>query len=380
MQAASLVRSIDALSNIFWICFLGFFLSIFFAGLAQLEDTAYTDYLYLGEYKVPKAILPLASLSFAVFAFWLVSNRLRMLSYVLATSTLSHTLVRDIFHLNPPVLHVFDENNTNPWNPFSGVSVLIFIWAVFFGNAVALVWAGVVQQGAILSEFDPVLMSVYAVAFIAVIIFGTKTVVPPLRAILDNLHGSTFRIGWPRHCMAVTVMVLSLFINEFDDFSAIAEQDNDLLGPAYANAIDGETLFMKGTEVLLFGIDAMEADQTCQNEKGKPYTCGAAATQALQELVQMDQVICMPLVTINERRILAMCELLGDEAPPQTPQEFLTGYRPNGLSRLMVVSGHAIGIGRGLEVFREEQEQAQTLRKGIWQGSFVPPRLWRSEN
>ena len=70
VQASSLVRSIDALSNIFWLCFLGFFLSIFFAGLSQLEVNTYTDYIFLGEYQVPKAILPLASLSFAVFAFW----------------------------------------------------------------------------------------------------------------------------------------------------------------------------------------------------------------------------------------------------------------------------------------------------------------------
>ena len=131
VQAASLVRSIDALSNIFWLCFIGFFLSIFFAGLAQLEDTAYTDYLYLGEYKVPKSILPLASLSFAVFAFWLVSNRLRMLGYVLATSTLNHTLVREIFSLNPPVLHVFDENNTAPGTRFLG-SVCFFLFGQYF--------------------------------------------------------------------------------------------------------------------------------------------------------------------------------------------------------------------------------------------------------
>ena len=38
VQAASLVRSIDALSNIFWLCYIGFFLSVFFAGLAQLDQ------------------------------------------------------------------------------------------------------------------------------------------------------------------------------------------------------------------------------------------------------------------------------------------------------------------------------------------------------
>lgn len=60
------------------------------------------------------------------------------------------------------------------------------------------------------------------------------------------------------------------------------------------------------------------------------------------------------------------------------PDEFVNGYRPDSLSRLMVVEGHAVGIGIGQDIFREEQMQAQTLRKGIWQGSFQPPRSWRS--
>lgn len=378
VQAASLVRSIDALSTIFWLCFLGFFLSIFFAGLAQLEDNAYTDYLFLGEYKVPKAILPLASLSFAVFAFWLVANRLQMLSYVLGTTTLSFTMVRDLFHLNPPVLHIFDRSNDNPWSPISGVSVFVFIWSVFFGNAIALVWAGVVQQSASFSEFDPVLMGIYAMAFIGVIVFGARSIAPPLRAILKTLHGIEFRLGWQRHVMAILLMAVTFTVNEFDQFSAMADQDNDLLGPAYANAIDGETLYVKGIEVSLFGIDAVERDQICQDQSGADYPCGSHATQALQTLIQQNQVICLPLVSINDRRILALCELPSGDETPTDAQEFLRGYRPNNLSRLMVVNGHAIGIGAGADAYNDEQVEAQTLRKGIWQGSFVPPRLWRS--
>jgi len=156
------------------------------------------------------------------------------------------------------------------------------------------------------------------------------------------------------------------------------EQDNNLLGPAYANAIDGETLFLKGIEVSLFGIDAVERDQICQDQHGADYPCGSHATQALQALIQQDQVICLPIVSINERRILALCELPSGEETPTDAQQFLRGYRPNNLSRLMVVNGHAIGIGAGAEAYNDEQVEAQTLRKGIWQGSFVPPRLWRS--
>jgi len=37
--------------------------------------------------------------------------------------------------------------------------------------------------------------------------------------------------------------------------------DRYRLGPAMANAIDGDTLFMGGTEVKLFGIDSVEGGQ-----------------------------------------------------------------------------------------------------------------------
>lgn len=380
VQAASLVRSIDALSNIFWLCFLGFFLSVFFAGLAQLEDNAYTDYIFLGEYQVPKAILPLASLSFAVFAFWMISNRLNMLSYVLGTTTLNPIVMREIVQLNPPVLHVFDRNNANPWSMFSGVSVFIFIWAVFFGNTIALIWSGAVEQGATVAEFDPFLLSVYAAVIIFIIVFGTRAIVPPLRAIVSTLNEEVFKVGWQRHVMAFIVMLATIFINESDQFfSNFDNEENDLIGPAFANAIDGETLYIRGTEVSLFGIDAVEREQVCQNKEGNDYPCGQRATQALQEMVQSEPVICLPIVNVNAQRVLAICETTDPNEPtPMSGDDFTEGYRPGSLSRLMVVEGHAVGIGIGRDVFRAEQLEAQKLRRGIWQGSFQPPRLWRA--
>ncbi len=379
VQAASLVRSIDALSNIFWLCFFAFFLSIFFAGLSQLEANTYTDYLFLGEYQVPKAILPLACLSFAVFAFWLVSNRLNMLGYVLGTSSLSYTMVREIFHLNPPVLHVFDKENANQWSPFTGVSVFIFIWSVFFGNAISLIVSGTITKGIALGEFDPILLSVYALALVGVLIFGVMTIAPPLRNILHRLHGEDFRIGWPRQVMAVVIACITVAVNQSDQLFAMSGGATGLVGPAYANAIDGETLYVNGMEVVLVGIDAVESDQICQSSTGEDYPCGQAATQALQAMVQTEKVICLPIVNVNERRILALCELaLAGTELPTDPEHFIRGYRPNSLARLMVENGHAVGIGIGLEVFKDEQRQAQTLRTGIWQGSFMPPRLWRT--
>ena len=361
-------------------CFLGFFLSVFFAGLSQLEDNAYTDYIFLGEYQVPKAILPLASLSFAVFAFWMISNRLSMLSYVLGTTTLNPVVMREIIQLNPPILHVFDKNNANPWSMFSGVSVFVVIWAVFFGNTISLIWSGAIEQGAAIAEFDPFLLGVYAVVIVSIIVFGTRAIIPPLRAIVTELNGEAFKIGWQRHTLAFLVMSATIFVNESDQFfSNFDNEENDLIGPAFANAIDGETLYIRGMEVTLFGIDAVERNQICQDKIGKDYRCGQRAAQALQEMVQSEPVICLPIVNLSAQRVLAICESTSKNHPiPMSADDFTEGYRPGSLSRLMVVEGHAVGIGIGLEVFRDEQIEAQKLRRGIWQGSFQPPRLWRA--
>lgn len=380
IQAASLVRSIEGLSNIFWISIGGTFLTIFFAGLSQLDTNATTDYIYLGEYQVPRSILPLASLSFALFTFWMTANRLNMLAFVLGTTRLPRDMVHEIFHLNPPILHVFDKANADPWRPFTGVGVLVLNWAVFFGNSIALTLATAAQQGASLADFDFVTLSLYGVLIVVAMIYGIRSIFPPLRTILGILHGVDFKLGWLRQIVAVLTIAGVYATNNADLFEDL-EQANDLLGPSIANAIDGDTLFMLGIEVELFGIDAVERDQVCQNRSGDDYPCGRVATQALQTLINQNDVICNPLFSVSDTRVVGVCELIEqEEKPPQSPDEMVSGFRPNSLSRLLVEQGHALGVGVGRQVFSAEQLQAQTLRAGIWQGSFEPPQSWRASH
>ena len=279
------------------------------------------------------------------------------------------------------MLHVFQVDNLARWSPATGVNVFLINWAVFFGNSMALTWSSALQQGAYFGQFSPTLLGAYLLLIVAVITYGSRTIIPEMRNILGTLHDVDFRLGWHRHVAALTLAAAVFVVGQWDQVKSPGPQDGDLLGPAIANAIDGETLFVGGTEVKLFGIDTVEPDQVCQDDSGADYACGRRATQALQSIVQRDLVVCLPLFALSDSRLVGNCEVVSEgEFEPVSPIEFMEEIRPNNLSRLMVADGHAIAIGVGTRFFGAQQNEAQARREGIWQGSFQPPSNWRRQS
>lgn len=379
IQAASVIRSIDALSTIFWISIGGTILTVLFAGLNQLVSNVASDSIYIGEYQIPKSILPIASLGFAAFVFWLTWNRLRMLHHVLTESHLPYQTVQEIFTLNPPVLDIFHPDNHRPFKLSTGSSVLLINWSIFFGNSIAFTLSSAIQRGASVSDFDVSELSLFGIATVAVIVYGVRAIDGPLDDILERLHGSTFEFGWARVVLAILLIAGVAAVNNLDQFRNPSDQPDGLLGPAFANAIDGETLFVSGIEVQLIGIDAMEPDQTCLDRSGAEYGCGRAATRGLQDLVAPRPIVCLPLFAVSKTRIVASCNLLPEGTPtPHGPDEFIAANRQNSLSGRMVRAGHALAVGIGKQYLAQEELDAQRDRVGIWQGSFEPPWSYRA--
>lgn len=380
IQAAALVRSIDALSTLFWITIGGAILTVLLAGLNQLESNVASDSLFIGEYQIPKAILPVASLAFATFLFWMTANRMRMLDHVLDSSRLPEEVVHQIFHLNPPVLNVFHPENRNRFSLTSGIAVLVITWCLFFGNTIAFMLASAIQQGAAAADFDVPQLTLFAVITVAIILLGIRSVSRPLHEIMVRLHGSDFTFGWVRSIAALIITLTVIGVNNMEQFSNPSEQEDDLLGPAFANAIDGDTLFIRGTLVDLFGIDAVESDQTCFKGDGSEYPCGRVATLHLQQRIATTQVICMPLFNITKGHLVATCDLVVKGVPlPTSPDELLDRERPHELSAAQVRAGHAIALGFGRQFMEEDQNAAQQARIGIWQGAFEPPWVYRKD-
>ena len=379
IPTASLIRSIDALSTIFWISIGGTILTVLFAGLNQLASNEAADSIYIGEYQVPKSILPLASLAFATFVFWMTSNRLRMLHHVLIESHLPDRTLHEVFTLNPPILDIFHPDNHRQFKLGTGSSVLLINWSIFFGNSIAFTLLSAVQRGASIAEFDFPELALFGVATIGVIVYGVRAIDGPLDLILERLHGSSFNFGWFRILVAIVLMATVAAVNNFDQFRDPSNQPDGLLGPAFANAIDGETLFVGDVELQLIGIDAMEPEQTCLDRSGAEYPCGRDATRALQALVAERRIICLPLFAVSGSRIVGSCNLLPEGAKvPSGPDEFMASDRHNSLSGRMVRAGHALAVGVGRRYLEGEQRAAQQQRVGIWQGAFEPPWTYRA--
>ena len=137
---------------------------------------------------------------------------------------------------------------------------------------------------------------------------------------------------------------------------------------------------MDGVEVQLFGIDAVELDQFCLTGAGERYPCGQQAAMTLQRLVQNVDVLCLSLFAVNASRVVGLCSLHQPDRPvPEDDDDFIELYAEDSLSRQQVEQGYALSIGIGESLFSAEQNQAQVLRVGIWQGSFQPPASYRSQ-
>ena len=118
---------------------------------------------------------------------------------------------------------------------------------------------------------------------------------------------------------------------------------------------------VNGEEVRLLSIDAPEARQECDDEAGNIWACGREAARTLQRLTRNAQVQCRGSAVDKYGRVLAHC---------------LAGKLD--LNKEMVRLGFAVSDQEQGFVYASEQSEARRARRGIWQGEFEMPHLWRA--
>ena len=128
-----------------------------------------------------------------------------------------------------------------------------------------------------------------------------------------------------------------------------------------ASVIDGDTIEIQGQRIRVFGIDAPEGAQVC-TRAGKQYRCGEQAATALADKLGERTVSCEQRDVDQYGRIVAVCRVAGED---------INGW--------LAEQGWALAYREFSKDYVDEEAAAKAARRGLWQGTFVAPWLWRQD-
>lgn len=124
--------------------------------------------------------------------------------------------------------------------------------------------------------------------------------------------------------------------------------------------VDGDSIFIGKREVRLSGIDAPEYQQICYDADDKEYRCGLRAMEALKAMVN-NTLECQKIAVDRYHREVSVCTVDGED-----------------LNKMMVAAGWAVAYNRYSHDYEAAEVDARNAKRGIWQGNFMKPELYRS--
>lgn len=123
---------------------------------------------------------------------------------------------------------------------------------------------------------------------------------------------------------------------------------------------DGDTIVIEDFfKIRMYGIDAPEKRQKCENKKGEEYACGLDATTKLSKLIGKKRITCIHHTSDKYGRFVFQCK----------------NAQGIDVNQMMVRSGMAVSeYGND---YKEDEKVAKANKLGIWSGNFVRPNEWR---
>ncbi len=145
--------------------------------------------------------------------------------------------------------------------------------------------------------------------------------------------------------------------------AAPAAADEEFVGRV--RVLSGEVLVIGGIPVRLFGIDALEIDQTCSNGLVDNYPCGRFAAGRLGMMLTRQEVRCV---------------VEGELSRTESGQALPLGrcyMRDMDIAEWVVRSGYAMADRDQSDAYVKAEDHAREAETGIWAGPFVTPAEWR---
>lgn len=144
------------------------------------------------------------------------------------------------------------------------------------------------------------------------------------------------------------------------EMATIFNASADIIGRA--SVIDGDTIEIHGQRIRLHGVDAPEKGQPCFDASGKPWRCGPAAANVLDEFIGVSPVACHERDVDRYGRVVATCTVRGED-----------------IEAWLVRNGHAMAYRRYSSDYIGAEQEAKNAKRGVWSGAMQPPWEWRKD-
>ena len=142
---------------------------------------------------------------------------------------------------------------------------------------------------------------------------------------------------------------------------------------------DGDTVRIGNQSIRLFGIDAPEQKQGCRDRHGAAYACGERAKRALVSLINNRSLRCLVNDIDRYQRAVAVCYLSDGLSGTRGGSDRAGQEAAESINANMVESGWALAYRHYSNDFVSAEERARLAGRGIWQGTFEKPWVWRHQ-
>ncbi len=127
--------------------------------------------------------------------------------------------------------------------------------------------------------------------------------------------------------------------------------------------LDGDSVFVRGKEIRLAGIDAPEWAQACRLGADNKWMAGQKAAARLRALAQGKTASCRVETRDRYGRFVSTCSVGG-----------------RNINKAMVATGWALAYRKYSKRYINAENRARERKIGIWAGLCQKPWAWRRAN